>query len=125
MILPAIERNVHRNIESEARDAKCTVLALNGTMDHVHSLLSLATTISLADLVKQLKGVSSHFVNETLKPDFHFKWQGSYGAFSVSEADLPRVIDYIKRQKEHHRVNALWPDLETTFIEVPALVASE
>ena len=124
MILPAIERNVHRNIESEARKAKCTVIALNGTMDHVHSLLGLATTISLADLVKQLKGVSAHFVNETLKPDFHFRWQGSYGAFSVSEADLPRVIDYIKRQKEHHAVNTLWAYLETTCIEVPVLAVA-
>ena len=76
-IIPSIERAVHRNIGSQARGMQCTILAINGTQDHVHVLLQYPTTITIADLVKQMKGVSSHFVNETLCPPFHFKWQGS------------------------------------------------
>lgn len=41
-----------------------------------------------------------------------FKWQGSYGAFSVSPHDTERVCDYIVRQKEHHAKDDLWPDWE-------------
>ncbi len=80
LVTPEIERRVYRNIESEARNMGCTVLALNGMPDHVHMAVSFPTTITVADLVKQVKGVSSHFVNEALKPNDEFKWQGSYGA---------------------------------------------
>ena len=80
LITPEIERRLYRNIESEAQGQRCAVLALNGTDDHVHLLMSIPATISIADLVKQVKGVSSHFVNDELHPARDFKWQGSYGA---------------------------------------------
>jgi REP element-mobilizing transposase RayT len=84
LITPDIERRLYRNIESEARKQGCIVLALNGTEDHVHLLVIFPTTITIADLLKHVKGVSSRFVNETLRPSAQFKWQGSYGAFTVS-----------------------------------------
>lgn len=68
LITPEIERRLHRNIESEARKQGCDVLAINGVQDHIHLLVTLPATITIANLVKQVKGVSSHFVNETLKP---------------------------------------------------------
>jgi putative transposase len=113
LITPEIERRLHRNIESEALEMGCTVLALNGISDHVHLVVSFPTTVTIANLVKQVKGVSSHFVNETLRPDDQFKWQGGYGAFTVSRWDLPKIIHYVKRQKEHHEVDDLWSELET------------
>jgi putative transposase len=71
--------------------------------------------IPVAHLVKQVKGVSSHFVNETLRPEQQFKWQGGYAAFTISRWDLPKVVGYVKRQKEHHAVDELWVELEETF----------
>ncbi len=118
LITADIERRLQRNIESEARKQGCVVLALNSTQDHVHLLLSFPSTISIADLVKQVKGVSSHFVNETLQPSTQFKWQGSYGAFTVSRWDVPRIVEYIKRQKQHHAANDFLPEFEETFEEV-------
>jgi len=115
VITPEIERRVHRNIESESGKLGCKVLALNGTEDHVHLFVSFPTTITIADLVKQIKGVSSHFVNETIQPTFQFKWQGGYGAFTVSRWDTERIITYIKRQKEHHRTGGLVQEFEETF----------
>jgi REP element-mobilizing transposase RayT len=103
MIGPGIERRLYRNIESEARGMGCTVLALNGMPDHVHLFVSFPTTIAIANLVKQVKGVSSNFVNDTLKPDVQFKWQGSYGAFTVSRWDVDKIANYVRKQKEHHR----------------------
>jgi REP element-mobilizing transposase RayT len=120
MITPEIERQLYHNIESEAGKMGCTVLALDGTPDHVHLIVSIPTTITIADLVKQVKGVSSHFVNETLKPDEQFKWQGSYGAFTVSRWDVEKVIEYVKRQKEHHSAGELVSEWEEAFEEVTA-----
>jgi REP element-mobilizing transposase RayT len=83
--------------------------------DHVHVLVSFPATIAVADLVKQVKGTTSHVVNEKLQPETQFKWQGSYGAFTVSHSDVERVINYIERQKEHHKLNDLWPEWEETL----------
>jgi REP element-mobilizing transposase RayT len=118
LITEDIERRLYRNIESEAQKQGCTVLALNGTEDHVHLLVSFPTTITIADLVKQVKGVSSHFVNETLQPATQFKWQGSYGAFTVSRWDVGKIIEYIKRQKEHHTSKELVQEFEETCEEI-------
>jgi len=121
LITPVIERALYRNIESEARDMRCTVLALSGTEDHVHLAVKYPATVSVAELVKQVKGVSSHFVNETLQPETHgFKWQGSYGAFTISRDDVDRVVAYIRRQKEHHAEGGLVPEWEEAFEEAEA-----
>ncbi len=119
LISSHMERRVHRCIESEARDLGCSVLALDGTADHVHLVVSMPTTLRIADLVQQAKGVSSRFVNEELAPNVPFKWQGSYGAFTVSRQDVDRIVQYVRRQKEHHAANSLWPDWEQTFEDVP------
>jgi putative transposase len=118
LITPDIERRLHRCIEGEAQGQKCPVLALNGTEDHVHLVVCLPTTLPIATLAKQVKGASSHFANQALSPSSQFKWQGSYGAFTVSRWDLDRIIQYVNRQKEHHRDNNLVPDWETTWEEI-------
>ena len=125
LITPDVERRLHSNIESEAQKQGCNVLALNGTEDHVHLLVSFHTTITIADLVKQVKGVSSHFVNETLKPSAQFKWQGSYGAFTVSRWDVGKIIEYIKRQKEHHKTGEFIQEFEDTLEEIEIGVQSD
>jgi len=118
LITPDIERRLYRNIESEAQKQGCTVLALNGTEDHVHLLVMIPPTITIADLLKQVKGVSSHFVNEILQPPTQFKWQGSYGAFTVSRWDVHQIKEYVIRQKEHHQAAELIKEFEEAFEEI-------
>ncbi len=117
LITPDIERRLYRCIEKEVQDMGGVVFALNGAEDHAHLLASFPTTVTIADFVKQTKGVSSHFANEALRPAHDFKWQGSYGAFTVSRWDLERIVNYIKRQKVHHAAGELLPELEETFEE--------
>jgi putative transposase len=96
LISPEIARRLLRNIESEAQKLGCTILAINCMDDHVHALLALPTTTAVADLVKQMKGVSSHFVNDEFDLEYQFKWQGSYGAFTVSCWDVERIKQYVQ-----------------------------
>ncbi len=117
LITPDIERRLLRNVESEAQKLGSIVLAINGTEDHVHVLLAFPTTVTIADLVKQMKGVSSHFANEELKLDYQFKWQGSYGAFTVSRRDVDQIKQYVKRQKDHHATGELMREYEEIFEE--------
>ncbi|MBC7228363.1 MAG: IS200/IS605 family transposase [Thermoflexales bacterium] len=118
LLTPEIERPVHRVIASEAQKMGCVLLALNSVPDHLHILVRVPSTLTVAKLVKQLKGVSSHFLNEVLRPDPPFKWQGFYGASSVSHWDVERIVAYIRRQKEHHQVGTLIPELESVSEEV-------
>ena len=125
LIGPEIERRLRRNIESEAQKLGCTVPAINCTEDHVHVLLALPTTTAIADLVKQMKGVSSHFVNNAFDLEYQFKWQGSYGAFTVSRWDVDRIKQYVQRQKEHHATGQLFQELEEVFEEFDLNQAGE
>jgi REP element-mobilizing transposase RayT len=114
LITQNIERDVYRLIEDEIKEADCKVIALNGVEDHVHVLVDLSPMVTIAGLVKQIKGVSSLRTNETLSVENEFKWQAGYGAFSVSRWDVKKIIRYIEMQKEHHGegtwIDSLEPD---------------
>lgn len=71
--------------------------------DHIHCLFFLGRQYSIADVIKQIKGSSSKFINTNKFTPQHFKWQDGYAAFSVSPDDVNRVYNYIKFQKRHHR----------------------
>ncbi len=85
------------------REMKGCALAINGTADHVHLLLRLPPTISVADALRVLKTNSSRWVHESSRSRRGFGWQAGYGAFSVSESNIPNVIRYISNQETHHR----------------------
>jgi REP element-mobilizing transposase RayT len=65
-------------------------------------LIGLPATHCLADLMRDLKAVSSRWVHETLG-QHSFAWQEGYGAFTVGASQRDAVRDYIRRQKEHHQ----------------------
>ena len=112
-IRPEFERRLYRYIVTVSQNLGCKVLAINGTEDHVHVLVSILPSVSISYLVHRIKGASSRFVNDKIKPEgFYFKWQARYGAYSVSKRDLPRIVEYIKQQKRHHSVHSTLDDLE-------------
>jgi REP element-mobilizing transposase RayT len=84
-----------------ARRNSMKALAVGGTEDHVHALLSLPSTMAIAKAVQLLKGGSSKWVHDTQKKDF--AWQESYGAFTVGISQAEATRAYIHRQQEHHR----------------------
>ena len=112
-IEPAIERRTYRMIISATRNLGCTTLAINGMPDHIHLLIKHTTTITIAEIVKRAKGTSSRLINKYSLVDDHFQWGTGYGAFSVSRWDTDKVINYIRRQKEHHQRGNLIEDLES------------
>ncbi|HEY3415152.1 MAG TPA: IS200/IS605 family transposase [Armatimonadota bacterium] len=99
---PDIREDVYACIRSGCARQGLTVVALNGIEDHVHLLVRMTTTTTVADVVRQAKGASSHFVNHS-GDDRGFRWQDGYAAFSVSRWDAPKVAGYIANQVEHHR----------------------
>jgi len=76
---------------------------INGVKDHLHILTSLHPSVSLADLVKDIKTGSARWIKQNRVFPAFSHWQEGYGAFTCSLQDLPGLIEHIKRQEEHHR----------------------
>ena len=78
-------------------------LAVGGTADHVHILVSLPATLSVAKAMQLLKGNSSKWIHETFPKLKVFEWQKGYGAFSIGISAVEGTASYIHDQERHHR----------------------
>jgi putative transposase len=90
-------------------DRKCRALgyhlhAVGCVDDHVHLLVTLGPTVTVAEVAKSLKGSSSHFINSRSDLAGVLYWQRGYGVLSLRKKDVPVVAEYIRRQREHHGV---------------------
>ena len=74
---------------------------INGVSDHVHVLCLYPRTITVADLLRNLKSDSSKWFKSNSKQST-FSWQAGYGAFSISHSDVAKVRHYIQNQEKHH-----------------------
>jgi putative transposase len=86
-----------------AKARKMKALAVGGTQDHVHILLSMPSTISVSKAIQEIKAVSSKWIHENFPHHENFAWQQGYSAFSVSISHVNKTISYINSQNEHHR----------------------
>jgi putative transposase len=91
-----------RYIQEKCRQLGYWLHAVGCVEDHVHLLLTLSPTDTVAEVAKKLKGSSSHFVNNEAGSGPVLYWQRGYGVLSLQKKDIPMVTEYIKRQKEHH-----------------------
>jgi REP element-mobilizing transposase RayT len=84
--------------------------------EHVHTLIDLPTNKSIEEVIKLLKGSSSHWINENRLLRGRFGWGRGYGAFSVSHSDVDKVASYIASQEKHHRKKSFRAEFEL-FVE--------
>ena len=109
-----IERELYRYIEGRCRPMKVFVYALNGMADHVHLVVSLPTSLSVADFMETIKGASAHFVNHLPTYEGCLYWQSGYGLLTFTKDDLPRIVRYVERQKVRHASGNLSAKMERT-----------
>ena len=112
LITRDIERSVYRCIVSQVHKLGCEVLAINGVADHNHMVVKVRSSVPVSTLIKQAKGVSARFINDHFQTNYKFRWQTGYGAFTISRWDLPMIINYVNKQKTHHREQGLLEELE-------------
>lgn len=79
------------------------VMAINGMPDHLHVFFGMRPTQSLSDLMQDVKGDSSKWINKKGFVEGRFSWQEGFGGFSYSKSQVNNVIDYIRDQEIHHR----------------------
>ena len=110
LLTPEVRSTVYRSLEVECEALGAALFAVGGIEDHVHLLVRIPTTVSVATLLKQLKGASSRLAG--LATGETFKCQGGYGAFTVSKSLVPRVRAYIENQERHHREGTVYAAAE-------------
>ena len=108
---------LYKYITGIVQNNKHKMLAINGMPDHVHILFGFRPSQSLSDLMQDIKGSSSKWINEKRFIKVKFSWQEGYGAFSYSKSDLPNVIHYIKNQEEHHKKRSFIEEYEDLLKE--------
>ena len=94
---------LHAYLATVARNAGCECYRAGGVADHVHLAIRLSRTLTIADLVENLKTSSSKWLKTQSADLAAFSWQRGYGCFSVGPADLDSLCAYIDKQEEHHR----------------------
>jgi REP element-mobilizing transposase RayT len=102
-MIPSIRPRIHEYLGGAIRGEGEIALIVNGTADHVHLLAELRQDKAVSKLIGEVKANSSGWISRTFKEAARFAWQEGYGAFTVSESQVPKVRCYIERQEEHHR----------------------
>ncbi len=100
------EEHLYSFIRSRCQKMQAHFVAIGGMPDHIHLLIRMPSSLSISNVVKDIKGSSSHFITHSLGQT-EFQWQGAYGAFSVDRDRVYVVSNYIMNQKEHHAAHTI------------------
>ncbi len=103
LLAPDTRPKLHAYLATVARNAGCEAYRVGGVADHVHLAIRFSRTLTIADIVEELKTSSSKWL-KTQAPDLAtFSWQRGYGCFSVGPSDLDALRASIDGQEEHHK----------------------
>jgi len=103
LIHPSWKEELYRYITGIIKENGHKLLAINGMSDHIHILIGMRPTQSISDLMQDIKGGSSKWINLKNFLKIKFEWQEGYGAFSYSKSQILNIIQYIKNQENHHK----------------------
>jgi len=112
-IAPELQERLWAYMGGIARENEMKALAVGGTEDHVHLLLSLPSTLTIAEAMRKIKGGSSRWLHESCGLT-GFEWQKGYGAFSIGCSQVDATRAYIAGQQEHHRKR----DFQAEFLSI-------
>jgi REP element-mobilizing transposase RayT len=76
--------------------------AIGGVDDHIHILVSIPATMAVADAVWKIKGASSRYITQRFPHLTDFRWQNGYAVLTFDYRALPRLVRYVRGQREHH-----------------------
>ena len=101
LITAEIRDRLYPYLGGVIRGEKGSLMEIGGITDHVHILARFGAAVAVSEMIKRIKGNSSHWLSQEL--GVWFAWQTGYGAFTVSESQVAAVRKYIQRQEEHHK----------------------
>ncbi len=102
-ILPEIEQELYRYLGAICQERGCHILEIGGVADHIHLLISFGRSVTVSQLILDMKANSSRWIKTKGVGYKEFSWQRGYGIFSVARSSVNSVVKYISTQKEHHK----------------------
>lgn len=103
LIMPEWKNELYKYITGIVQNNKHKLIAINGTSNHIHVFVGYKPHQLIPDLLQDIKGDSSKWINTKQLVYGNFQWQEGYGAFSYSHSHIDRVVKYIMNQEAHHR----------------------
>lgn len=103
LIQPAWKDELYKYITGIVQNNGHKLIAINGVSNHLHLAVGYKPHQLIPDLLQDIKGYSSKWINEKRFVRGKFTWQEGYGAFSFSHSHLDRVVKYINNQEKHHK----------------------
>ena len=127
LLTPQIEPLAHRFIKKRIIDTPGAFVHEIGSIEtHVHIAVTVPPTLLISDFIGQLKGGSSHDVNQAMARGHKvLEWQTGYGVVSFGTRDLPWVVEYVRNQREHHARGTVHERLERIDQEEPQSVVAQ
>jgi putative transposase len=110
IISPDWKTELYKYMTGIIQNNQHKVLAINGMPDHIHILFGMRPSQSLSDLMQDVKGDSSKWINKNHLVNGHFSWQEGYGGFSYCKSHVNQVINYIRNQENHHNVKTFYEE---------------
>ncbi|MBK7501064.1 MAG: IS200/IS605 family transposase [Ignavibacteriales bacterium] len=99
LIRTEIREELHKYITGIITNRDQKLLSIFCMPDHTHLLIGLKPSISISDLVRDIKAGSSKFINDKKLIKGKFSWQEGFGVFSYSRSQIDTVIKYIQNQE--------------------------
>ena len=110
-----IREDVYKYIWGICKNKRCYLYRIGGVEDHIHMLVNLHPSISVADFIRDVKTSTTAWIkSENIVLKFP-GWQSEYAAISKSFDELQVVTEYIKNQEEHHKIITWKEELITLF----------
>ena len=110
LITSDLKIRLHEYLGGIVNGLGCVPIEINGMAEHVHLLVKIRPTISVAEFLSKLKSSSSGWARRQTMG--RFAWQAKYGAFTVSESQVARVRQYIRNQEKHHQAMSFEDEFE-------------
>ena len=94
---------LYKYITGIVQNNRHKLIAVNGMPDHLHLFIGYSPHQLISNLLKDVKGYSSKWINKKRFVRGKFTWQEGYGVFSYSKSHINAVVKYIEDQEQHHR----------------------
>ena len=110
-------RELYNYIWGIIKNRKARLFRINGIEDHLHLLINLPSSMSLASLVRDIKAFSSTWLRQNPNfPEFQ-GWADNYAAFTYAYRDRNKIANYIRKQREHHKRQEVEREIRQIFFE--------
>jgi REP element-mobilizing transposase RayT len=103
LVQPDWKDELYKYITGIIQNNSHKLIAINGMPNHLHISIGYKPHQLIPDLLQDIKGYSSKWINRKKFIKGKFNWQEGYGAFSFSHSQIDRVVKYINNQEQHHK----------------------